>query len=287
MSTIAPSSLPAKATLSMGPLPGKRSMVLLLAFWHVLRRDLMVSVREWVPFIMQTLVQPFFFLLVFGRILPEAGLSEVHYAALFLPGVVALNIGLAGVQSIAIALITDLGGAREIDDRLLAPLPISLVALEKVVFATIRSLIAGAVTIPMGYLLLGSGFQVRGDMIVPLIIVMVLTALTSSALGLLFGAGLPIDKIFLLFTIVFSLVQFTGCVFFTWTSLKDFVVFQVITLLNPVTYACEGLRYAMVPPINGQNAATLPIAWVVIGLIAFFVVFLILGMRAFRKRAIS
>ena len=108
-----------------------------------------------------------------------------------------------------------------------------------------------------------------------------------SALGLLFGAGLPIDKIFLLFTIVFSLVQFTGCVFFTWTSLKDFVVFQVITLLNPVTYACEGLRYAMVPPINGQNAATLPIAWVVIGLIAFFVVFLILGMRAFRKRAIS
>ncbi|HEY0754191.1 MAG TPA: ABC transporter permease [Ktedonobacteraceae bacterium] len=287
MSTIAPSSLPAKANLSMGPLPGKRYMVLLLAFWHILRRDLRVSVREWVPFIMQTLVQPFFFLLVFGRIMPEAGLSQASYPALFLPGVVALNIGLAGVQSIAISLITDLGGAREIDDRLLAPLPVALSALEKVVFASLRSLIAGAVTIPLGYLLLGSGFQVRTDMIVTLIVVMVLTALTSSALGLLFGAGLPIDKIFLLFTIVFSLVQFTGCVFFTWTSLNDFKVFQIITLLNPVTYACEGLRYAMVPPVHGQAIATLPIVWVVLGLSAFFVVFMILGIRAFRKRAVS
>jgi ABC-2 type transport system permease protein len=287
MSTIATSTLLVQATARSRSRPRRRFFILLVAFWHTLRRDMLVSVREFMPFIMQTLVQPFFFLLVFGRILPDVGLSQQLYPALFLPGVVALNIALAGVQSIAISLIIDLNSAREIDDRLLAPLPISLVAIEKIVFATLRSLVSGAVTIPLGYWLLGSGYQIRTDMLAPLIGIMLLTALTSSALGLLIGAGLPADKIFLLFTIVFSATQFTGCVFFTWTSLNSFKVFQIITLLNPVTYACEGLRYAMVPPIHGQALATLPIGWVLVGLSVSFVISLTLGLRAFRQKALS
>jgi ABC-2 type transport system permease protein len=39
------------------------------------------------------------------------------------------------MQGVTLPLVLDLGFAREIDDRLLAPLPIGLVAMEKVLFA--------------------------------------------------------------------------------------------------------------------------------------------------------
>ena len=55
----------------------------------------------------------------------------------------------------------DLGFAREVDDRLLAPLPVSLVAVEKVLFAAMRGLVAGAIIFPLAYWILGNGFSVR------------------------------------------------------------------------------------------------------------------------------
>lgn len=287
MSTLAPSTPQLQlASDSIRP-RGNRWAVMSVAFWHTLRRDIMVAAREFVPFIMQTLVQPFFNLLVFGRILPNVGAAQSIYPALFLPGVVALNVVIAGLQGVTLSLILDLSGAREIDDRLLAPMPVSLVAIEKIVFSSIRSLVAGAVTFPLAFLLLGGGYQVRTDMLLPLFGIMVLAAISSSALGLWIGAALPVDKIFLLFTILFSSLQFAGCVFFSWSSLSSFVPVQIVALLDPVTYASEGFRYAMVPPINGHPYPTLAVGWVVLGLCVSFVLAMILGLWAFRKRAIS
>lgn len=276
-----------KSAFSIGLHSKNHTLLIFAAFWHTLRRDITVTFREFIPFLMQVLVSPFAMLLVFGRALPGMGTISRVYPSEFLPGIVALTIFLASMVGMSVSLMLDLDYAREIDDRLLAPMPVSLIAIEKVVFSTFRSLVAGALIFPLARWVLGSGYQVRTDTLVPLIVMMVLSSLTTSALGLVIGAALPADKLYMIFSLVFTVILYTGCVFYTWTSIGALKVFQIITLGNPVTYVAEGLRSVMVPPTNGQAPSTLPIGWAWLGLSAFFLCFLIIGIRTFRKRVIS
>ena len=285
MSTLAtsPSSMEAGAISSFR----NRPLTILVAFWHTLRRDIIVTSREIMPLIMQVVVQPLCLLFVFGKVLPNVGVAQPLYPALFLPGVVALNINLVAIVGMTLTLILDLGSTREIEDRLLAPLPTGLVAVEKVIFAALRALVAGLVTFPLAYWILGNGYQVRTDMLVPLLGIMLLSALASSALGLVIGTILAADKIYLLFTLVFSALMYTGCVYYSWSSLSSLKALQIVTLFNPLTYGAEGLRYTMVPMLHGQTFSTLPIGWAVLGLIVSFVLFLVIGLWTFHKRVIS
>ena len=107
------------------------------AFGATLRRDLVVTRRELPQFLIQALIQPMFFLFIFCKILPSIGLAAGNFAALLLPGIVGLTELMAAIQGITLPLVLDLGYAREIDDRLLAPMPVWLVAAEKVLFAAI------------------------------------------------------------------------------------------------------------------------------------------------------
>src|SRR5581483_9818610 len=135
------------------------------AFFAILRRDLVVTGREFVPFLLQALMQPLFFLFIFGKVLPGIGLAAGNFAALMLPGIVALTGMIAAMQGVTLPLVLDLGFAREIDDRLLSPLPVWWVPLEKVLFAAVRGTIASSVIFPLGWWILGSGFAVRDDRI--------------------------------------------------------------------------------------------------------------------------
>ncbi len=90
-------------------------------------------------------------------------------------------------QGPAVDLARDLGVIREIDDRLLAPLPVALVAVEKVLLAALRGLIGGAFIFPLAFWILGSAYQVRTDLLGVLIGLMVLLALCASFILCLWG----------------------------------------------------------------------------------------------------
>jgi ABC-2 type transport system permease protein len=259
----------------------------LVAFFAILRRDLVVTGREFIPFLIQVLLQPLFFLFIFGKVLPSIGAAQQSYAALLLPGIVGLTVVTTALQGVTLPLVLDLGYGREIDDRLLAPLPISLVAVEKVLFAAMRGLIAGAIIFPLAYWVLGSSYHVRTDAIGIIIGIMVLTALAGSTLGLTIGTLVKPEQIGLMFSLIFTPLIFTGCTYYPWGQLDNIRWFQIITLFNPLTYASEGLRYAMVPPIQGHSLPTLAIGWVVLGLSVTFVGFLLIGMRTFRRAVVK
>src|SRR5579859_1818554 len=157
------------------------------AFMAILRRDIVVTGREFISFLLQVLLQPLFFLFIFGKVLPSIGFTRPGFAAILLPGIVALTVVLTALQGVTLPLVLDLGFAREIDDRLLAPLPVNLVAVEKVIFAALRGLVAGAIIFPLAWWILGSGFQVRSDAIGALIGIMILTAFAGATMGLFIG----------------------------------------------------------------------------------------------------
>jgi ABC-2 type transport system permease protein len=265
----------------------RRTFFAVNAFWAILRRDLRVTGREFVPFLLQALMQPLFFLFIFGKVLPGIGLAAGNFAALMLPGIVALTGMIAAMQGVTLPLVLDLGFAREIDDRLLSPLPVWWVALEKVIFGAMRGVIASSVIFPLGWLILGNGFAVREDRIPMLIGMVLLTGCVGSTIGLLMGTVIKPDQISLMFTLIFTPLLFTGCTYYPWGALHNIRWFQILVLFNPLTYAAEGLRYSMVPPLNGKDFPTMGIEWTLLLLGVSVVVMFVMGTRTFLKRVVT
>lgn len=257
------------------------------AFLAILRRDLLVTWRELVAFLVQVLIQPLFLLFIFGKVLPGIGFASANFGAVLLPGIVGFTVVLTALQGVTLPLVLDLGYAREIDDRLLAPMPVHLVAIEKIIFAALRGLVAGAVIFPLAYWILGNGYQVRTDDIGTLIGLMVLTSFAGASLGLTIGTLIQPEQIGLMFSLIITPLIFLGCTYYPWGTLDSIKWFQIITLFNPLTYASEGLRAAMVPTFGHYTLPTLDMGWVLLGLGITVVAFTILGMRTFYRRVVN
>ena len=237
--------------------------------------------RELPAFLAQVILQPLFLLFVFGKVLGTLNYTQHGYTNLLFPGLLALTAVITAMQALAFPLVAEFGWTKEIEDRLLAPMPTSYVAAEKVLFALMRSFAATLIMIPIGILILGSipwrwsGF--------PLFIAgLVLGALVGAGFGLLMGTLVQPQRITLLFSLVFTPLLFTGCSQYPWPQLARLRWFQVITAANPMTYVSESLRGALVPGVKHIPP------WICLVVLAFSVcVLLTVGVRGFYRRAID
>ena len=251
------------------------------AFLAVLYRDLYVTGRELPAFLAQVILQPLFLLLVFGKVLGSLGYTQHGYANLLFPGLLALTAVITAMQTLAFPLVAEFGWTREIEDRLLAPMPTSFVAAEKVLFALLRALTATLMMIPVGILILGS-IPWRWNAMPLFAAGLVLGALVGAGFGLLLGTLVQPQRINLLFSLVFTPLLFTGCSQYPWPSLDRLRWFQIITAANPMTYVSETLRAALVPQV--PHIAP----WICLLVLVFAVSVLVsVGLRGFYRRAID
>src|SRR5260370_24888873 len=88
--------------------PRSNARATLTAFVAIVSRDLLVMRREMITFFLQTLIQPLFFLFLFGKGLPTIGAANVGFSTLLLPGVVALTVFPTAVPGPPIDLARDL-----------------------------------------------------------------------------------------------------------------------------------------------------------------------------------
>jgi ABC-2 type transport system permease protein len=135
-----------------------------------------------------------------------------------LPGVIALAAFLTARQTTAFPLVIDFSFTREIEDRLLAPLPTYLVAVEKIVFSLLRALIAAVVMFPISLWVLGSLPVHRSDVPV-LFAFLVLGALVGACVGMTIGTFVTPNRINVVFAVVLTPLLFTGSTQFPWQSL--------------------------------------------------------------------
>ena len=253
----------------------------LRSFWAVLYRDIYVTSKELATFLAQVILQPLFLLFVFGRILTDLGYAQAGYAELLFPGLVGLTAVVTGLQSSAFPLVIDFAYTKEIEDRLLAPLPTDMVAMEKIVYSALRALVASMLMIPIGHLVLGS-IPWRPENALLFVTIVLLGCLVGSAMGLLMGTSVTANRINIVFSLVFTPLLFTGSSQYPWPSLDQMRWFQVVTALNPLTYVSEGLRAAMVPEVPHMPPA------VCIGVLVVAIVGIGWGgMLGFRKRALD
>jgi ABC-2 type transport system permease protein len=252
------------------------------AFFAMLARDGRVARRNLLPLLLQNLVQPMLFVFVFGRVMTTSGMMPQDYKSLLLPGIIAISMLLSGLQAVAFPMISDFQFTREIEDRLLAPMDIEWVAIEKVVAGAIQALVAGGVVIPAAWLVLGAGVEISFAQPFELIALALCVATLAAAIGLTLGCSLGQAQIGIMFSLIIGPMIFFGCTYYPWTALAPFPALQMAVLVNPFVYASEGFRSALAPQFPH-----LPGYLVFGGLLAFNALFLWAGLNQFRKRAIS
>ncbi len=251
-------------------------------FLALLGRDAHVARRNLIPSLMQTFLQPLMFVFIFGRVMVSSGYMPPQYKSLLLRGILALSMVFTGVWAVAMPLIAEFQFTREIEDRLLAPIEISWLAIEKVFFGTFQALIAGLAVIPMAWLLLRPGVEFNVHSPLSFACVTLLVSLFSACGGLALGCSMSQTHIGLMFSMVLTPMIFFGCTYYPWSALAHFPILQRVVLVNPLVYASEGLRGTLVPQFPH-----LPVLAVFIALAVFDALFLGIGLRQFHRKAVS
>ena len=212
----------------------------------------------------------------------RSGYMPPQYKSLLLPGIMAISMVFTGVWAVAMPLIGEFQFTREIEDRLLAPIDISWLAIEKVIFGIVQALIAGLVVIPLAWLLLHPGVDISIKSPLNFALVTLLVAGFSACGGLALGCSVNQQHIGLMFSMVMTPMIFFGCTYYPWSALQSFPILQKIVLVNPLVYASEGLRATLVPQF--PHLATIAD---LAALLIFDVLLLVVGLRQFEKKAVS
>jgi ABC-2 type transport system permease protein len=251
-------------------------------FYALLARDGNVARRNLVPMLMQNLLQPLLFTFVFGRVMTASGMMPAAYKSILLPGIMAISMVLAGVQAVAMPLITEFQFTREIEDRLLAPIETKWLAIEKIVAGMIQASVSGLVVIPAAWLLMGSGTEIHFGKPLEFIVVALLVALFSAAGGLTLGCSIGQTQIGLMFSLVLAPMMMFGCAYYPWSALATFPILQYAVLINPLVYASEGLRGALAPQFPHIDTMVVIAALAVIDIALLYV-----GLKKFQSKAVS
>lgn len=265
------------------------------AFIALLLRDLLVLKKNLGIFITRTIIQPFLMVFVFLYVFPqigegiggsrEGGLSA--FATVLVAGLVGLSIMFQGIQAVALPLANEFGYTKEIEDRVLAPLPVSFVAIGKVVAGAIQGLIAALIVFPIAAVVHAKGVTPSLTVHWAILITLIpLTCIMTSSLGLILGTRIEPRNIGLMFGFIVLPITFLGGTYYEWTSLEAVNLagvpwLQILVCINPLIYVTEGFRAALTTSTHMHLYVIYPV------LIGFCVLFLWAGCRGFKNRVIS
>lgn len=264
-------------------LPAQRAEVRASSvFFALLRRDMRVARRELPFFLLRTTMQPLMFVIVFGYLLPRMGFMGEGYTTALLPGVLAISLTFSSIQSVALPMVQEFGWTKEIEDRLLAPVPIWLVAAEKIVSGVLQGIVSALFVLPVARLIMGPipnlSFAHFGDVL----LITVLGAAAFSSLGLFLGTAIQPQQIGLMFGVILAPMIFFGCAYYPWQGLSVVPVMKYAVLINPLVYVAEGMRAVLTPGVPHMSPRV-----VVVALVLVTGIFWTLGMRSFMRRAVG
>jgi ABC-2 type transport system permease protein len=248
----------------------------------MLARDAHVARRNAIQLTLQTFLQPLLFVFVFGKVMVSSGYMPASYKNILLPGIIAISMTFTGIWAVAMPLIAEFQWTREIEDRLLAPISVAWIAIEKVLAGMLQAIVAGLVVIPLAWIVLRPGVQISIASPLAFAVIIVLIAAFSACGGLALGCTINQQHIGLMFGMVITPMIFFGCTYYLWSSLKAFPILQKAVLINPLVYASEGMRATLAPQFPH-----LSITVVIVALLFFDILLLVLGLRQFEKKSVT
>lgn len=267
-------------TLEARRIYGRAFRGLLLRDWRVLR-------RQFFPFVLRVIMQPLLFVFVFAYVFPRIGQTigdstgKISFATILVPGLMAIAVFFQGISAVALPLVNEFSVTKEIEDRVMAPLPTSIVAIEKLIFGAVQSLLAASVVFPVVNLVAANEVSLQAHW--PLVVAMVvMSSLAAGAMGLAIGTTFKPTQVPLIFSIIVIPVTFLGCVYYPWGALSSIRWLQVLVLLNPLVYVSEGLRGALTPQLDHLSPLVSFVALATTILTLGYI-----GVRGFKKQVIG
>jgi ABC-2 type transport system permease protein len=259
-------------------------------FLALLARDLRVLRRQFGQFVVRTIMQPLLFVFVFAYVFPKigqgfhGGAGGVSFATVLVPGLIAVAINFQGIQAVALPLVQEFSYSKEIEDRVLAPVPVWMVGFEKIVAGALQSLLAAAVVFPIVFLVHAHGeaptvhIHDVGLFVPALLFACVLAA----AVGLFIGTVIDPRKITLLFAVVVIPLTFLGCVYYPWASLSPVAWLKYLVLVNPLVYMTEALRASLTPALPHM-----PVWAFMLALVGGSIGLTLVALRTFTQRVVT
>jgi ABC-2 type transport system permease protein len=282
------STLTAPARMRRATGVGSSRAASLTAFWSLLLRDLRVLRKNLGVFAVRTVMQPLLLVFVFTYVFPKIGQgvggsasSEAAFSTLLMAGVVATSMIFQGVQAVALPLVQEFGYTREIEDRVMAPLPVWGVAAEKIAAGAVQALIAGLVVFPLAAFIPATPVHLDIHWLF-LLTIAPIAAVLSAALGLTMGTKVRPQQVPLLFAIVVLPITFLGAVYYPWSSLAPIRWLQVGVLVNPLVYMCEGFRLSLTTGVDHM-----PVWAIYVAMIGFTIALAWVGIDGFRRRVLT
>lgn len=277
------------------PTMGSEMSLIARTLIALLARDLRVIRREFGSFIIRLIMQPLLFVFVFAYVLPKIGAglggapsgaaaaTGLTFSTILVPGLIAVSVNFQGVQAVALPLVRDFSYSKEIEDRVLAPVPVWVVGLGKILSGALQAIFAAFIVLPIVVSVHAPGQapQLQPNWLA-FVVVLIFASTLMSSLGLLLGTVIDPNKINLLFSVVILPITFLGCVYYPWAALDTIPWLQALVCLNPLVYVSEGLRWALTPQLGHM-----PVWAVSLALVGGSIVFTLLSLRTFTRRVVT
>jgi ABC-2 type transport system permease protein len=271
---------------ALAPVRSKRAAAT-VAFRALLVRDVQVLRKTFVAFLMRTVTQPLLIVFVFAYVFPKigqgvggSGEGATLFSTSLMPGLIAVAVIFQGIQAVTIPLVSEFGYTREIEDRVMAPLPVWAVAVGKIASGAIQSALAALIVVPFALWIPSTPVEVDLDWVV-LLTVAPLSCLLAGSLGLAIGTRAQPDQIPLVFGIIVIPMTMLGAAYYPWERLDAIEWLKWAVLVNPLIYISEGFRMALTD-IPHMSAVAIYVA-----LVGFTGVLGWLGIAGFRQRVLT
>ncbi len=271
------------------------------AFLALLQRDLTVLKKNLGEFIGRTIIQPFLLVFVFLYVFPQIGqaiggassnpqqalANESAFASVLIAGVIGISIMFQGIMSVALPMATEFGYTKEIEDRVLAPMPVSLVAIGKVAAGAVQGLIAACIVFPVAKFVHAKGINAHLAIHWPILLTLLpIACVMCAAFGLLLGTRVEPRNISAMFGFIVLPMTFLGGTYYTWTALKHVHLFgfpwlQTLVLVNPLIYVTEGFRAALTTTSHMHLYVIYPVLLAITGVLLWQ------GIAGFKKRVLA
>ena len=257
------------------------------AFIGLLGRDMYLLRKSVRVFLLRTLIQPLLLVFVFTYVFPKTGQSvggssgASRFSTQLVAGVMGLAIVFQGIQAVALPLVQEFGVSREIEDRVLAPLPTWMVGLQKIVTGLLQGLLGACLVFPIAALVPATPVHLNIHWAV-LLTLAPLAGWVAGALGLVLGTKVKPFQVPLLFSLIVLPLTFLGCTYFPWQDLGSVAWLKWAVLANPVVYMTEGFRAALVGGIP-----YMPLYSIYGALIGFGGLFTWIGVKGFERRVVT
>jgi ABC-2 type transport system permease protein len=289
----APSPAEIAALIADAPEPRP---TLLRTFGAMMAREFRVLRRNAIATFTRAVMQPLLFVFVFAYVFPKIGggfnlgggaaaaEGSVNFATILVPGLMASMLLMQGIMAVTFPLVMEFSWQRTIEDRALAPVPIRVLAIQKITAGAVQSFIGAVIVFPIVLLVHASGQapHVHVTNWALFALILVFASLLTSALGLLLGTIMDPRKMQMLFAVILLPATMLGCVYYPWSALHHIRWLQILVLINPMVYMSEGLRAVLTPSLGHM-----PMWGVMLALIGGTVVFGYLGTRTFTKRVLN